>query len=148
MTVAEKMPAAQAEKNTGRDEWIHAVDALMTQVTEWSHLQGWRTVTHEKQIVDETTQQKHEIPVLDIITEREYAGLSREVKLVVEPVTFRSATGTGRVDFYIWPAMYRVRLLQDAHRSEWRVKTDSGIYWPLAWNKETFADIAVGLLGT
>ena len=70
------------------------------------------------------------------------------MKLILEPMTHNPATRIGRVDFYVWPAMYRVRLLRGAHDVEWRVKTDSGIYWPMPWNKETFEYIAAGLLAT
>ena len=149
MTVAGKIPTPKpAGTVAGREEWVQAVNDLIADMTEWSHTQGWRTATRDTEVVDESTRLEYTMPILDILTEREYAGLSREVKLVAEPVTFRSATGIGRVDFYIWPAMYRVRLLSDAYDNQWRVKTDSGIYWPMPWNKETFEYIASGLLAT
>lgn len=149
MTVAEKMPTLQSsEKAAGREEWSQSVDDLIANMAKWSHTQGWRTAVRDTEVIDESTQQEHKMPVLDILTEREYAGLSREVKLVVKPVTFRSAIGGGRVDFYIWPAMYRVRLLQDTCGDKWRVKTDSGIYWPMPWDEERFVYIADGLLDT
>ena len=92
MTVAEKMPTLQSsEKAAGREEWSQSVDDLIANMAKWSHTQGWRTAVRDTEVIDESTQQEHKMPVLDILTEREYAGLSREVKLVVEPVTFRSA---------------------------------------------------------
>ena len=148
MTIAEKIPpAVPAEERTEQREWLQAVEALVTEVTKWSHSQGWRTAARTKRVMDESLQKEYTMPVLDIITEREYRGLSREVKLVVEPVFFDTARGIGRVDFYVWPAMYRVRLLHKTGRAEWSAKTDSHVNWPLPWNQESFVLIAEGLLG-
>ncbi len=147
MTVAEKIPPPEpAEKDAGREEWIHAVDTLIEEVTAWSHLQGWRTVARETQIVDETTQQEYTTLVLDIITEADYSGLCREVKLVVEPIFFDAARRSSRVDFSVWPTLYDVILLYETSRHDWTMRGDPRFRWPSSWNQESFQVIAEGLL--
>ena len=147
MTVAEKIPiAAPAMEHTGREEWLYAVNALMDQVTQWSRLQGWRTVAHEKQIVDESTQKEYEVLVLDIITEPDYSGLCREVKLVVEPIFFDAARRSSRVDFSVWPTLYDVVLLYETSRHDWTIRGDARFHWPSSWNQDSFTAIAEGLL--
>ncbi len=147
MTVAEKMPAAATVvEHTGREEWLYAVDALMDQVTQWSHLQGWRTIAHEKQIVDETTHKEYKTLVLDIITEPDYSGLCREVKLVVEPIFFDAARRSSRVDFFVWPALYDVALLYETSRHDWTIRGDARFQWPSFWSQDSFTAIAEGLL--
>ena len=139
-------PALQPAKNAAeREEWVQAVDALMDQVTQWSRLQGWRTVAHEKHIVDETTHKEYTTLVLDIITESDYSGLCREVKLVVEPVFFDAARRSSRVDFSVWPASYDVVLLYETSRHDWTLKGDTRFHWPSSWNQNSFTAIAEGL---
>ena len=147
MTVAEKIPILPAsEKASGREEWLSAVEVLMTEVTQWSHLQGWRTVAREKQIVDETTQQEYTTLVLDIITEADYSGLCREVKLVVEPMFFDAARKISRVDFFVWPALYDVVLLYETRRHDWTLRGASRFQWPSSWGQNSFLTIAEKLL--
>ncbi len=94
MTIAEKMPTVtSSEEYAGRKEWLAAIDTLIEEVTEWSHSLGWRTAVHYHKAVDEIwpdrrreENEEYVVPLLDIITEQEYSGLAREVKLVMEPV--------------------------------------------------------------
>lgn len=147
MTVAEKTPTLEpAAKDAGQEEWLRAVDSLMSDVTQWSHTQGWRTIAHEKQIVDGTTHKEYTTLVLDIITEPGYSGLCREVKLVVEPVFFDASRKSSRVDFAVWPAMYDVVLLYETSRHGWTIRGDSRYHWPSSWSQESFGIIAEGLL--
>ena len=151
MTVAEKIPILQlSENSTEREEWVQAISTLIAEVTEWSHSLGWRTAVHDTGIIDESwpeqSQKEYIVPVLDIITEQNYSGLAREVKLVIEPVFFDPARSLGRVDFYVWPALYRVRLLHKTGSRKWVVKTDSNVNWPMPWNRDSFVLIAEGLM--
>lgn len=146
MAIAEKMPAASQLEEHGREEWVQAVDALMDQVTQWSRLQGWRTIAHEKQIVEETTHKEYATLVLDIITEPDYSGLCRDVKLVIEPIFFDAARTSSRVDFFVWPALYDVVLLYETSRHEWTMRGDARFHWPSSWSQDSFTAIAEGLL--
>ena len=147
MTVAEKTPTSQSpEKAAEREEWVRAVDKLMEEVKTWSHLQGWRTVGYEKQILDDSTQQEYEALVLDIITEPDYSGLCREVKLIVEPAFFDAARKSSRVDFSVWPTMYQVVLLYKTNQHDWTMSGDVRHHWPSSWGREAFIEIAGKLL--
>ena len=55
--------------------------------------------------------------------------------------------GTGTVELYAWPALYRVRLLHSKTAGGWAVLTDSGITLKQPWNRETFIGLAEDLLG-
>ena len=106
----------------------------------------WNAQRREKELAEDFPHDNYVAPVLEINARPHEITLVREEKLMLEPMGFNPSTGTGRIDFYAWPAMYRVRLLDRAGGSQWIIKTGSGINWPLPWNKETFVQIAVGLL--
>jgi hypothetical protein len=53
----------------------------------------------------------------------------------------------GRVDLYAWPTLFRVMLLRSPQDETWAIRTDSGLRWPNPWSEETFAQLALGLLG-
>ena len=138
-----------------REDWLQVVEALFADVEvwarewliswEWTPAVGWDVLKREKEIVEDFSHDRYSVPVLEINARPHEIKLAREEMLVLEPMGFNSSTGMGRIDFYVWPAMYRVRLLNRAG-SRWTIKTDSGLDWPLPWNKETFMQIAEGLL--
>lgn len=140
----------------GSQEWMPAVEALFSDVEHWARewltvsgwtpLHGWDVVRQEKEIMDDFSQAKHIVPTLHVNARPQEITSGREVQLILEPITFNPSTGMIRVDFYVWPAMYRVRLLHEAKYDNWIVKTDSGLNWPLPWNEATFRQIAEGLL--
>lgn len=138
-----------------REDWLRAIEALFADVEQWAREWligsgwtpefGWDVLRGEKENADELSRNSYSVPVLEINSRPHEVMLAREEKLVLEPMGFNSSTGTGRIDFYAWPTMYRVRLLNKAG-DHWIIKTDSGLEWPLPWNKETFMQIAEGLL--
>ncbi len=147
MTVAEKVLTTSPEKkNTGRDEWLYAAKALMTQVTEWSHSQGWDVLARAREADRDFSTEEQGASIIEIDAHPQDARSGSDVKLVLEPITYNSVTGIGRIDFYVWPALYRVRLLYRLSSNEWTIRTDSGLDWPLPWSKETFMQIVHGLL--
>ena len=109
-------------------------------------MQGWRTAAREKQIADETTQKEYTTLVLDIITEPDYSGLCREVKLVIEPAFFDAVRRSSRVDFSVWPTLYEVVFLYETSRHDWTMRGDSRYQWPSSWSQENFGIIAEQLL--
>ena len=149
MAAAEKILMLEPAANSaGRNRWVYAVEALVAEVSEWSESEDWDVLVRGRKSDRDLSYEEHSLPVIEIDAHPQDARSGRDVKLILEPMTYNPATKIGRVDFYVWPAMYRVRLLKGAHDVEWRVKTDSGIYWPMPWNKETFEYIAAGLLAT
>ena len=46
------------------------------------------------------------------------------------------AKGDGRVDLVAWPSLTRMLLIRVG--DTWKIKTDSGVDWPEAWNWKTF----------
>jgi len=154
MSVAEREVAGATRR---REDWQRAVEALFADVEEWA-AQGLvagdaspsSAVTlekTEKEIADEWAGGTYVVPVLRIGNiQLKGPQRAREEYLMLEPIMFNSITGEGRVDFYAWPAMYRVRLLQEIATGLWTVKTDSGLNWPLPWGEKTFVQIAEGLM--
>lgn len=141
MTVAEKMPAVAAERSV----WLETIEKLLSEVETWSSHHGWPTHRRSKEFSEGFTQSKYTTPVLEIVVPFPQPARGRDEKLILEPMTFTSSTGIGRVDFYAWPALYRLRMVRGNNDNEWIIKTDSGIDWPLPWNEQTFAQIAQGL---
>jgi hypothetical protein len=139
-----------------REDWLQAVETLFADVEVWARewltsrertpAFDWDVLRREKELGEDFSRDKYLVPVLEITLRPHEVILVREEKLMLEPIGFNPSTGTGRVDFFTWPAMYRVRLLDRAGEGHWTIKTDSGLDWPLPWNKETFVQIAEGLL--
>jgi hypothetical protein len=155
------MSAAEKEafpEPPSRDRWLRTIDSLFSDVERWagewlvagdsSPFAAVRVERTEKEVTDELAGDTYVAPVLRItnIRPRELKR-AHEEHLVLEPVTFNSVTGKGRVDFYAWPTLYRVRLLQELGTGLWTVKTDSGLNWPLPWGEKTFVQLAEGLMG-
>lgn len=154
MSIAEREVAGAARR---REDWLRAIEALFAHVEQWAAeglVAGDASPSStvmlektEKEIVDEWARGTYVVPVLRIGNiQLRGPQKAREEYLVLEPIMYNSVTGTGRVDFYAWPAMYRVRLLQEMPTGLWMVKTDSGLNWPLPWGEKTFVQIAEGLL--
>ena len=147
MTIAEKIPTLQLSDRTAkREEWLSAVEALAAEVMEWSYSQGWDVFTRSREADRDFSTEEHGASIIEIDAHPQDARSGSDVKLVLEPIAYNPVTGTGRVDFYVWPALYRVRLLHKPDNGEWIIRTDSGLDWPLPWNKETFTQIVHGLL--
>lgn len=140
-----------------RSEWLIAVDDLFSDVETWSRewlrgydwtpAYGWDVMRQDKEIQDDFVKDRYQVSILEINNARPHAlQMAREEKLVLEPIGFNPLSGTGRVDFYAWPAMYRLRLLYTVGNTQWIIKTDSGVDWPLPWSEDTFVQLAEGLL--
>ena len=130
-----------------RSAWLQTIETLFEEVEAWASAQGWPTHRRSKDFLDEFSEDKYRVPVLEINppsrrSEQPYADF-----LVLEPMMFNPRTGIQRIDFYIWPTMYRVRLIQGVDQDNWIIKTESSINWPLPWNEAAFVQIAEGFLG-
>ena len=152
MSVLEK----EISPTTLREDWLQAVDRLYADVEGWA--QQWlddikqaepRKWTVRKSFIetaDDYGKAHYHVPVLEIYAPPPQVKRVPEETLVFKPIVFNAAAGIGRIDFYAWPAHYRVRLLYSFDSREWIIKTDSGLNWPHAWSKETFIELAEGLL--
>ncbi len=143
MTVAEKVPMAAA----GRSAWLETIETLFSEVEVWASTQHWDTKRRSKEFADEFAQDEYSVPILEINSPSQQSEQPYSDMLVLEPVMFNPQTGIQRIDFYVWPTMYRVRLIRKVDQDDWIIKTESSINWPLPWNEATFVQIAEGFLG-
>jgi hypothetical protein len=137
MTVAEKIPIA-----AGRSVWLETIETLFDEVETWASAHGWATQRRSKEFGDEFAPDKYIVPILEINPPSQRKMQPYADSLVLEPVMFNPQTGIQRIDFYVWPTMYRVRLIRRVDQDDWIIKTESSINWPLPWNEATFVQIA------
>ena len=109
---------------------------LLAQIQQWiAPLPGWN-------VSEQDSHNFNNHPVSPLVTVLD----TPKGQLVLEPlgVTFGSRAV---VDFYVWPQLYRVRLLNELNnRDGWRVRTDSGIYLREDWSRENFLRLANDLM--
>jgi hypothetical protein len=117
-----------------RDQWIARVEALVTQIAEWSVAEGW-TVERGQKTLREKLLGSYEAPRLQI---KLPGG-----ELLLEPIALQAGGGDGRVDLEAFPTLSRVKLIGGP---EWRIITDSNVPLRLPWNRETYAQLAHDLL--
>lgn len=66
-------------------------------------------------------------------------------RLIVEPMP-HALDGTGMIQLYAWPTLYRVRLLYRGSPTDWEILTDSRIPLHEEWSEQTFIRVAQDLL--
>ena len=151
MSISIIAPSSTRDNAAKHEEWLRILETLLKDVEAWSASFGWVTERSQTE-VDEgyfeigkpISMGVYPVPMLTIAT-----NLPRVTpfdRLIIEPISAGIARGMGRVDFYAYPAMYRVMLLHTPDKAEkWTVRTDSGIDWPHGWNQETFYNLSVAL---
>jgi hypothetical protein len=117
-----------------RDQWIARVEALVTQVTEWSIAEGW-TVERAPKTIREKLLGTYDVSKLHV---KLPGG-----ELILEPIGIQVPGEDGRVDLEAFPTLNRVKLIGG---QEWRIITDSNVPLRLPWNRETYAQLAHDLL--
>jgi hypothetical protein len=127
---------SRAKANEVAGQWQNTVDSLVDQVRGWSAERGWTATVSDREVTEEGLG-SYTIPAVEIATPRG--------RLLLEPVARYVGGADGRVDFSVWPSLYRVMLLRRPDQS-WVVHTESGIDWPFQWGKDTFLDLADRLL--
>jgi hypothetical protein len=121
-----------------RDEWLHTVEDLKQLIAAWvAEEPGWSTANGEEHRLQEDPIGVYSVTSMDIHTP--------EGRLVLEPIA-RNYPARGIVELYAWPTLFRVRLLRDAAKSGWRVRTDSGIFLREEWTRENFIALVNDLL--
>jgi hypothetical protein len=134
MSALKKLSPKQAER--WRKEWLEALNRLLDDVTAWASEQGWEVV-QEPHAVSETRLGQYEASRLHIKTPRG--------ELFLEPRGHNLLSDDGWVEFAVYPSMYRV-FLSRSPADRWVVRTDGGPKWPHPWGRETFLELAEGLL--
>lgn len=121
-----------------REEWLNVIETAFRDVEAWAAKYGWRT-ERSQTTVREDLLDAYDAPMLTIETERG--------QVILEPIARMVYGANGRIDFYAYPSLYRVKLLWETEEEPgWAVRTDSGIDWPNPWGKKTFHELALALL--
>ncbi len=120
------------------EAWRQAVRKLEEEISGWCEGQGWTVTSSETNVMDVRPQYGlYVIPSLSIETPHG--------RLIVDPMV-HALDGTGMVQLYAWPTLYRVRLLSRGGNVGWEILTDSGIPLHQDWNEQTFLTLAKDLL--
>jgi hypothetical protein len=128
MSVAiERDPGLEAQKA----EWLAEVESRLAEVEGWAKARGWQTRRFEREVTEDLLG-AYTAPALEIEIERPQG------RIVMEPVGRNVLGATGRIDLYVWPALFRVKLLRSARTGEWLVRTDSGVNLPGGWSEAAF----------
>ena len=128
----------QVEAGKRRENWLYAVAALHQEVKHWvSEQPDWTVIESETEILEDGAKSAYTLPVLEIT--------GPQGTVILEPIAALVSGAQGRVDLYGWPSLYRVMLLLQPN-GRWVVRTDSGLDWPHNWSKDTFFELAKGLL--
>jgi hypothetical protein len=120
-----------------RDEWVAAVERLVSDVESWCQAEGW-WVGRQSKTLREDRLGAYAVPVLRI--------QSAQGRLVLEPIA-RHAVGTlGQVDLCSFPAFDHVPLVRT--EDGWRVWDAAKPGHGRAWSRKTFLKLAEQLLAT
>jgi hypothetical protein len=114
-----------------RDEWVQAIESLVSEVERWAAARGWQAVRESQEFREEGLG-AYTAPVLTIQAPR--------AKMVLEPAGRFAADSDGRVDLYDWPSLNRLLLKRKG--TGWRLHTEAGIPWPREWSETAFEEIA------
>lgn len=117
-----------------RDEWVGRIDRLLEEITGWAKAKGWLVSLQDKEMNEEQ--------IGTYLTKVLQIKLPQG-DLIVEPIARFVSGADGRVDFYAWPSLSRLRLLWV--EDHWVARTDSGVDWPNPWSDNTFYELATGL---
>jgi len=133
------------------ESWQQAIDALYSAVTSWA--EDWLASgayagpgggIRLSDIESDGTPDL--LPVLTIDVPPRDGMLVPKEEIVFEPKLLNARAGVGFVDFFVYPARHRVRLVYRFCDQTWLIKTDSGLYWPNPWGQKTFVEIAEGFI--
>jgi hypothetical protein len=133
-TQSETLPRKPVENwEAHRDEWVAAVERIVSDAEAWATEQQW-FVHRDRKTITESRLGSYEVPVLMIRTP---AG-----RLVLEPGERYVGGATGRIDLSTFPSYEYVLI----------VRTDAGWHFVInpptldrPWSKEAFLEIATEL---
>ncbi len=129
------------------ENWQQVIETLFDNVTAWAQAwlgEGGNVRLDSAANSGRTGLGDTQVLVIDIPPHE--GMLVPKEELVFEPRLLNTSAGMGFIDFFVYPAHHRVRLVYKFQDQSWSVKTDSGLYWPHPWDKSTFVEIAEGFL--
>ncbi len=129
------------------ENWQQAIDKLFGDVTGWAQAwlgEGGNVRLDSAANAGRTGLGNTQVLVIDIPPHE--GMLVPKEELALEPKGLNAQAEKGFVDFFVWPAHHRVRLVYSFNDQTWSIRTDSGLFWPHPWDKSTFVEIAEGLL--
>jgi hypothetical protein len=132
----QEVESKQAEQIV--EDWQVLLEQIQHDITEWCQECGWAVERSPKQMNEEMLPSVYTVEVLTI-----HHTLGR---LIFEPYARVVVGVAGRVDFYAYPTLNRVKVLYDGKNQEWFVRTDSGVDWPEPWSKQAFYNLCEALL--
>lgn len=137
------------------ENWQQAIDTLYGEVTSWA--EDWlASGTYAgpgggirlANIEADDGVHLYATQTLTVDISPRPQSLAPKEEIVFEPKVLNPKAGVGFVDFFIYPARHRVRLVYSFRDHTWATQTDSGLYWPHSWGRDTFIEIAEGFLRT
>jgi hypothetical protein len=135
--MVKKTPRQQLPQNSDavRDEWIAAVDEVLSQVEVWCAEKDW-WVNREDKTLAEDELGSYAIPVLRIQTP---TG-----RLVVDPIARQVVGASGRIDLCVFPSYDFVMLVRTD--KGWRLTSIEKNASDRAWSKKAFLDAVSELI--
>ena len=129
-TRSETLPRQPADNGDAqRDEWIAAVEQVISDAEAWSTEQHW-FVHRGPKTITEPALGSYEVPTLLI---QAPAG-----RFVIDPIARYVIGALGEIDFCVHPSYYYVMIVRT--ESGWQVETNPKTTSRL-WSKQTFFEV-------
>jgi hypothetical protein len=124
--------SAVIQENSAGQEWVAAVEDLVSQIREWATAEGWQVTRLEPKTLWEPSTGTYSVSDLRVRTN---SGV-----LNVDVVAREICRAEGRVELVAFPSLERFTLIRRG--GKWRVRTDWGNAWPKRWGRRTFVELA------
>lgn len=129
-TRSETLPRQPAEnRDAQRDEWIAAVEQIVSDAEAWATEQHW-FVHRGPKTITEPALGSYEVPTLLI---QAPAG-----RFVIDPIARYVIGALGKIEFCVFPSYYYVMILRT--ESGWQVDTNPRTV-SRPWSKQTFFEV-------
>jgi hypothetical protein len=127
---SEALPRRPVDIDEGRrDEWVAAVEQLVSDAETWATEQHW-FVHRGPKTITERRLGTYEVPALLI---QSPAG-----RFVIDPITRCAVGALGVIDFCVFPSCYSVMIVRT--EAGWQVDTNPRTFGR-PWSKETFFQV-------
>lgn len=129
-TQAEKLPRRPVENwEAQRDEWVAAVEQIVSDAEAWATEQHW-FVHRGPKTITEPAIGSYEVPTLLI---QATAG-----RFVIDPIARYVIGAMGEIDFCVHPSYYYVMIVRT--EAGWQVETNPKTT-SRPWSKQTFFEL-------
>jgi hypothetical protein len=113
-----------------RDEWVAAVDQIITEAEAWAREQNWLVHRGTKTITEDQIG-TYDVPMLMMH--------SPQGALILDPEAYDIVGASGRIDLRVFPSYDYVLIIRD--EAGWRF-VDNPRTLDRPWSKEAFLEIA------